>query len=165
MKDTMAQLEPECPSKSEQDAITVLTEDHEKVRKMFRDFERLNQKEGNDHRKRKLVQQIWTEITIHAQVEEEIFYPAVRDAIDDDTLLDVADVEHSSFKELIAQIDSMGAGNPYYDAKVMALGEYIDHHIKEEQDEMFARIKKAKLDTVELGARILRRKKVLQDDR
>lgn len=160
----MAQLIPECPPKSEQDAIAVLTDDHERVRKLFRDFEQINQEEGNDYRKRNLVQKIWTEITIHAQVEEEIFYPVARNAINDDNLLEEAHVEHSSFKELIAQIDSMGAGNLYYDVKIMALGEYLDHHFQKEQDEMFVRIKKDKLDMVELGARILQRRKVLQDD-
>jgi hemerythrin superfamily protein len=142
--------------------IAVLTEDHKKVKKMFKDFEKLKKEEGQDDRKEKLVQQICREITIHAQVEEEIFYPAVRDAIDDGDLMGEADVEHASAKELIAQLESMGAGEDHYNAKVTVLGEYIDHHVKEEQDKMFPKVKKARIDTAELGAQIVQRKKELQ---
>ncbi len=158
----MAQARPKSTRKSTQDAIALLTDDHKKVKKMFKDFEKLKKGEGSDDRKEHLVQQICMELTIHAQVEEEIFYPAVRDAIDDDDLMDEADVEHASCKELIAQLESMSAGDDHYDAKVTVLGEFIDHHVKEEQDEMFPKVKKAKVDTVELGARIAQRKQELQ---
>ncbi len=158
----MAQAKPKSTRKSAQDAIAVLTEDHKKVKKMFKDFEKLKKGDGSDDRKEQLVQQICTELTIHAQVEEEIFYPAVREAIDDDDLMDEADVEHASCKELIAQLEAMSAGDDHYDAKVTVLGEFIDHHVKEEQDEMFPKVRKAKVDTAGLGAQIMQRKQQLQ---
>ena len=91
------------------------------------------------------------ELTIHAQIEEEIFYPAVRDGIEDDDLMDEAEVGHASAKDLIAQLEAMEPGNDLYDARFTVLGEYIDHHVKEEQDEMFPKAKKAKLDLKALG--------------
>ncbi len=153
---------PKSTRKSAQDAIAVLTEDHKKVKKMFKDFEKLKNGEGNGDRKEQLVRRLCKELTIHAQVEEEIFYPAVRDAIDDDDLMDEADVEHASAKSLIAQLESMGAGDDHYGAKVTVLGEFIDHHVKEEHGEMFPKVRKAKVDTAELGAQIVQRKKELQ---
>jgi hemerythrin superfamily protein len=102
------------------------------------------------------------ELSVHAKVEEEIFYPAVRKAIDEDDLMDEADIEHAGAKSLIAQVEAMKPGDDHYDAKVTVLGEYIDHHVKEEQNEMFPKVKKAKVDTVQLGERISKRKQELQ---
>lgn len=147
--------------KSGPDAITLLTDDHKKVKKMFQDFNKLMQAEDNGAAKEALVGKICAELTVHAQLEEEIFYPAVREAIDDDDLMDEADVEHTSCKELIAQLESMDAGDDQYDAKVVVLGEYIDHHVKEEQEEMFPKAKKAKVDMADLGAQIAARKQLL----
>ena len=161
----MAQARTKSAQANAQDAIALLTEDHAKVKKMFKDFEKLKEGEGNDDRKEHLVEQICTEITIHAQVEEEILYPAARDAIDDDALMDEADVEHDSAKELIAQLESMGAGDDHYDAKVTVLGEFIEHHAKEEEDEMFPKIKRAKVDTAALGVQIAQRKIELHGSR
>lgn len=143
------------------DAIALLTEDHKKVKKLFSDFKKSKDHASNDE-KSELVDEICNELTIHAQVEEEIFYPAVRDAIDDDDLMDEADEEHDSAKSLIAQLESMEPDDDHYDAKVIVLGEYIDHHVKEEQEKMFPKAKKAKLDLVELGNQILQRKQELQ---
>ena len=148
-------------AKSKQNAIALLTEDHKKVKQMFKDFEKL--KEGKSTaRKAALVKQICLELTIHAKVEEEIFYPAVRDAIDDDDLMDEADVEHAGAKDLIAQLESMAPGDDHYDAKVTVLSEYINHHVKEEQDEMFPKVRKAKVDVATLGERIAQRKQALK---
>jgi hypothetical protein len=96
------------------------------------------------------------------RVEEEIFYPAVRAVIDDDDLMDEADVEHTEAKELIAQLEGMEPGDDHYDAKVLVLGENIDHHVQEEQNEMFPKVRKAKIDTAALGAQILQRKQERQ---
>jgi hypothetical protein len=96
------------------------------------------------------------------KVEEEIFYPAVRAAIDDDDLMDEADVEHAGARELIAQLEDMEPGDDHYDAKVTVLGENVDHHVKEEQDEMFPKARKAKLDLAALGAAMLERKRELR---
>ena len=153
------------PAKSETpiDAITLLTEDHKKVKKLFKDFDKLKE-DGSAKDKAALVKEICTELSVHAKVEEEIFYPAVREAIDDEDLMDEADVEHAGAKDLIAQLQSMKPGDDHYDAKVTVLGEYIDHHVKEEQEEMFVKAKKAKVDTVELGEQIAARKEELLAD-
>jgi hypothetical protein len=149
-------------STSAQDAIALLTADHETVRALFEEFEQLTEQEDADERKQELVEQICTELTIHAQVEEEIFYPAVREAIDDDSLMDEADVEHASAKDLIAQLEGMSSGDDHYDAKVVVLGEYINHHVGEEEGEMFEQVREAELDTAALGAAIAERKSELR---
>jgi len=147
-------------SKKGNDAISMLKEDHDKVKKMFKDFERMHEAE-EDQEAEQLAKQICNELTVHATIEEEIFYPEVRGAIDDEDLMDEAEVEHASAKELIAQIESMSSGDDKFAAKVMVLGEYINHHVKEEQDEMFPQAKKAKVDLAELGERMLARKQEL----
>lgn len=143
------------------DAIALLTEDHKKVKKMFTDFDKLMQSDGKEEEKGMLVAEICKELTVHTRIEEEIFYPAVREAIDDDDLMDEADVEHSGAKDLIAQLEKMQPGDDHYDAKVTVLGENIDHHVKEEQEEMFPKAKKAKLDLADLGAQMLERQQEL----
>lgn len=143
------------------DAISLLTEDHKKVKKMFKDFETLMKSEDKEEEKGDLVETICKELTVHMQIEEEIFYPAARAAIDDD-LMDEADVEHAGAKDLIAQLQEMDPGDDHYDAKVTVLGENIDHHVKEEEEEMFPKAKKAKLDLADLGAQMLQRKQELQ---
>lgn len=140
------------------DAIALLTADHKKVKGLFVRFEKLMEQEGVDDEKGDLAAQICNELTVHAQIEEDIFYPAVRDAIDDDDLMDEADVEHAGAKDLIAQIEAMQPGDELFDAKVVVLGEQIDHHIKEEEGEMFPQVKKASVDTVALGEQMLERK-------
>jgi len=147
-----------------QDAIALLTADHKAVKALFKQFESLSGQDDADDEKAALVAQICDEITIHAQVEEEIFYPAVREAIDDDDLMDEADVEHASAKDLIAQLEAMTPTDDHYDAKVKVLGEQIDHHVKEEQDEMFAKARKADVDVDALGALIAARKAELEGE-
>lgn len=142
------------------DALSLLTEDHKKVLKMFKDFEKLGDEDDSDS-KGELVRQICTELTVHAQIEEEIFYPAVRDAISEDDLLDEAEVEHTTVKELVAQLESMQSGDELYDAKVTVLGEYVNHHVKEEQGDMFAKVRKTDLDLTALGEEMQQRKEEL----
>lgn len=150
------------PATGAKDAISLLTDDHKKVKKMFMDFDKLTKSTKKDAEKRALVQKICVDLIVHTQIEEEIFYPAVRAAINDDDLMDEADVEHAGAKELITQLLDMEPGDDHYDAKVIVLGENIDHHVKEEQDEMFPKAKKAKLDLAVLGAQMLLRKQELQ---
>jgi len=149
---------------NETDAIAVLTADHKTVKALFKQFEQLKEQEDADEQKARLVQQICNELTVHAQVEEELFYPAVRDAIDDDDLMDEADIEHASAKELIAQLEELAPGDDHYDARVTVLGEYIDHHVKEEEGEMFDKARKADVDTAALGEQIIERKEELKAD-
>lgn len=136
----------------------MLTADHKKVKGLFDDFKKLKSKEDSGERKAALVVQICQELTVHAELEEEMFYPAVRDAIDDEDLMDEAEVEHACAKELIAQLEGMDPEDDLYDAKVTVLGEQIQHHVKEEEGDMFVKAKKAKVDTEALGEQMARRK-------
>jgi hemerythrin superfamily protein len=145
-----------------QDAIALLTADHKKVKKLFSDFDKLKEK-GSDEDKSAIVEQICNELKIHTELEEEIFYPAVRKAIDDSDLMDEALVEHAGAKDLIAQLEEASPDDDLYDAKVTVLGEQIDHHVKEEEGDMFPKAKKAKVDTEALGATMLKRKMALMD--
>ena len=142
-------------------AVTLLTEDHKKVKKLFKNFEKLKEDAGTKE-KAVLVEEICAELSMHASVEEEIFYPAVRESIEEEDLMDEADVEHATAKALIVELRGMKPGDDHYDAKVTVLGEYIDHHVKEEQSEMFRKAKSAKVDMAEVGERIMRRKEELQ---
>jgi hemerythrin superfamily protein len=147
-------------SAQSQDAVALLTADHKKVKKLFSDFEDLKE-DGSDEDKAAIVERICNELKIHTTLEEEIFYPAVRKAIEEEDLMDEALVEHAGAKELIAQLEEASPDDDLYDAKVTVLGEQIDHHVKEEEGEMFPKAKKAKLDTEALGAKMLKRKSAL----
>jgi len=149
--------------RTKNNAIKLLTEDHNKVKKMFKEFEKLSKK-NDEAGKEELATQICKELSVHAQLEEEIFYPAVRKAIDEDDLMNEAMVEHASAKDLIAQIQSMAASDPMYDAVVTVLGEYINHHVEEEQNEMFPKVEKSDIDLDELGLEMAQRKEALIED-
>jgi hemerythrin superfamily protein len=132
------------------DAISMLIADHEKVKLLFEQFEALSDRSKAS--KKKLADQICMELSIHAEVEEQVFYPAVRGPVKDEDLMDEAVVEHASAKELIAQIMEMDPGEDLYDAKVKVLSEQIEHHVKEEEGEMFPKVRKGKVDLAALGA-------------
>jgi len=136
------------------DAIKLLKDDHREVKAYFKQYEALD----DDAEKQALADRICTALTVHAQIEEEIYYPATRAAIDDDDLLDEAEVEHASAKQLIAEIQAMKAGDRLFDAKVTVLGEYIEHHVEEEEKEMFPESRGADLDLKELGVQLAERK-------
>lgn len=144
---------------AEDDALALLTNDHETVKALFEQFEGLSDRSKVN--KKKIADRICMELTIHATVEEEIFYPAVREKINDDDLMDEAVVEHASAKELIAQIRDMDPGDDLYDAKVKVLSEQIDHHVGEEEGDMFAKVRKAKIDLAALGEQMALRKEEL----
>lgn len=143
------------------DAIALLTQDHRNVDKLFKRFEDLDDADE----KRELVETICNELTVHATVEEEIFYPAARQALEahGDDLLDEAEVEHASAKELIAQLRDASPGDDLYDAKVTVLGEYIRHHVKEE-GALFPKVKKSVLDLESLGGEMRTRKEELRSE-
>jgi hemerythrin superfamily protein len=147
---------------AEQDAIAMLMADHKRVKKLFSDFDKLKE-EGSNEDKSAIVEQVCNELKIHTELEEEIFYPAVRKAIDDADLMDEALVEHAGAKDLIAQLEDASPDDDLYDAKVTVLGEQIDHHVKEEEGDMFPKAKKAKVDTAALGATMLKRKMALME--
>ena len=143
---------------STNDAIKLLTADHQEVKQLFKDFAGIKDQDGAVEKKSEVVRQICTALTIHTKVEEEIFYPAVRESIADADVMDEADVEHAGATILVTQLERMSPGDDHYDAMVSVLGEYVDHHVKEEQEEIFPKAKKAKVDMDELGARIAERK-------
>jgi hemerythrin superfamily protein len=139
------------------DAIELLTADHEHVKALFEQYEGLGDRAHIS--KKKLATEICTELTKHATAEEEIFYPAVEAAgKEEHELVDEATVEHASAKDLIAQIMAMEPSEELFDAKVKVLSEMIEHHVKEEEGEMFPKARKAGLDLMQLGQRIAERK-------
>jgi hypothetical protein len=147
-------------SGAETNAIEMLRADHEKVQEMFTEFEDLD----DAQEKGELVERACRELTIHAQLEEEIFYPAVRDALDEEDLIDEAEVEHDSAKALIAKLEEMEPDDDKFDATFKVLGEYVDHHIDEEQDEMFPKVEEAELDLDALGQQMAERKAELMGE-
>lgn len=155
---------PNMHAAADEDAIAMLVADHKKVKLLFKQFEKLKKDEGSDEEKAELVIQVCKELKVHAQLEEELFYPAVRKATHEDDLMDEATVEHAAAKELIEQLESMDPGDDLYDAKVTVLGEQIEHHVKEEEGDMFPKAKKAKIDMAALGARMMDRQEDLKSE-
>jgi hypothetical protein len=141
------------------DAIALLKADHRKVEDLFEQFE----KARSDDRRAALAMEICTELTVHAMIEEEIFYPACKGSVEDD-VMDEAHVEHDGAKVLIAEIAASRPDNEFYDAKVTVLSEMIKHHVKEEErpaEGMFAQAREAGLDLNELAERLTSRKEEL----
>jgi hemerythrin superfamily protein len=135
------------------DAIVILKQDHAKVKKLFKEYEALSKKNDIEG-KMAIANEICLELTVHAEAEEEVFYSVAKSATHEDDLLNEANVEHDTAKDLIAQIQDMQPDDPMYDAKVKVLGEYINHHVKEEETEMFPKVRKAKLDLQDLGKQL-----------
>ncbi len=138
------------------DALDLLMEDHKEVKAMFEKFEQLTDRSVVS--KKKWANQICSALMIHTQIEEEIFYPAVRSAIDDDSLVDEAIVEHAAAKKLIAEIQKLEPNDELYDAKVHVLNEQIDHHVSEEEEQMFPKVRQTDIDLDKLGEKIIIRK-------
>src|SRR5512147_919293 len=130
----MAKSQKKGASASE-DAAKLLIEDHRKVQNMFEQFKKLG--EDDIEEKEDLVRMACTELRIHTMLEEEIFYPALRGELDDESLLDEAEVEHTVAKQLIGELEEMSSDEELYDAKFTVLSEYVNHHVSEEENEMF----------------------------
>lgn len=137
-----------------QDAIALLKADHAAVTLLFAEYD----KTRSVLKKKALVANICTALTVHAQIEEDIFYPAVKAALNDKLLVPEATVESPSVKDLIAQIDGVEPGGERYDAQVKVLSAYVKHHVKQAQTEMFPQAEASSLDLVELGASMAARK-------
>ncbi|MGJ0515504.1 MAG: hemerythrin domain-containing protein [Methylomicrobium sp.] len=147
-----------------QDAIVLLTQDHDMVKELFEEFEMLEADEEAENDKLDLVHQICMELTIHTQLEEEIFYPAAIEAIGQSDIMDEAAVEHAKAKEQIEQLMEMAPEDEYFDAEVTVLIDMVEHHIQEEEDKMFPRLRKSNIDLAALGEQISQRKQELQLD-
>jgi hypothetical protein len=155
---------PTTTKRSKPDACSLLDTDHRNVKEMFKEYETLSGSKAASasQKKRDLANEICMELTVHAQIEEEIFYPGLREAIKDTDLLDEAAVEHASAKDLIAQIQEATDVDDMFDAKVTVLGEYIDHHVKEERNEIFVKARAARgLDLVAMREQLEARKEEL----
>jgi Hemerythrin HHE cation binding domain len=146
------------------DATRLLAEDHREVHALFEQYRQLAEGGAGGDERRPLAEEICTLLTDHAALEEEIFYPAARAAAVDASVLDEAEVEHASAKALIAQIRDMEPEAPLYDAKVSVLGEYIDHHVGEEERELFPKCRASTMDLNDLGIRIAARKEELMGE-
>ena len=164
MAETKKSTSKPATGKAGADAVQLLTAEHKEVKEMFKQYQKLVDGEKGDDEKEALARQICLMLTVHATMEEEIFYPAARDALDEEDLLDEAEVEHASAKDLIAQIEAATPAEPLYDAKVKVLGEYIDHHVKEEEGELFPKVKKSKVDLAALGEQLTARKEELMPE-
>ena len=140
------------------DATRLLAEDHREVHALFDHYRKLGEGGASGDERRPLAEEICTLLTVHAALEEEIFYPAARAAAVDASVLDEAEVEHASAKDLIAQIRDAEPDAPLYDAKVSVLGEYINHHAREEEQELFPKCRASSMDLHDLGIRIAARK-------
>jgi hemerythrin superfamily protein len=141
-----------------QEATRLLRVDHKLVNELFDQFESAR----SSAKKQELAQEICQELTIHAQIEEEIFYPAIEKVLRDKTLVPEAKVEHETLKYLIAQIENESPESELYDAKVKVLSEYVKHHVKEEHNDIFPKVKESKLDLIELGEQLAARKEELK---
>ena len=140
-----------------QDAITLLTAQHREVHEMFEKFENMTDRAKVS--KKKLADEICQALIMHTTIEEEILYPAVREATEEtEDMVDEAVVEHASAKDLISQIQEMDPGDDLYDAKVKVLKEMVEHHVEEEEQEMFPKAREAGLDMHDLAQQMMQRK-------
>jgi len=142
------------------EVIAQLKDDHKRVKKAYRDFQKLDVEEDSAACER-LVQQVLTELSVHAAVEEELLYPAARPALDDEALVDEAEVEHQSLRALIDQLRGMNPQDDKYAARFTVLCEYVMHHVKEEEGEMFPQLERARLDWETLAREMADRRQQL----
>lgn len=149
-------------SDAPRDAVALLKQDHRTVEALFDEFEDADESEQSS-----LAERICNMLTVHAQIEEEILYPAAKEALEDEEeveLVSEANVEHQSAKELIAKIEGMTGEDERFKATVKVLGEYIKHHVKEEENELFPALKKTELDLKEMGSQLAERKFALMEE-
>ncbi len=143
-------------------AFEMLKQDHEKVEKAFKEFEKMDREDTESCYQ--LAMTVCEDLRVHTTLEEEIFYPAVREAIDDDDIMNEASVEHETAKMLIEQLENMQPDDPNFHATFTVLGEYVKHHVEEEEDEMFPAAKKCDLDFEALAERMRERREELVAD-
>lgn len=155
----MARATPARKRGSGPDAVTLLKQDHRQVAELIDEIEDAQSEELES-----IAERICALLTVHAQIEEELLYPAAREALEDSDLVAEATVEHATAKDLIAKIEGMSSDDEEYKATVTVLGEYVKHHVKEEETEMFPQLKKTDLDLAELGESLAARKTELMEE-
>jgi iron-sulfur cluster repair protein YtfE (RIC family) len=160
----MARANPDRANDAPRDAVQLLKQDHRKVEALVDAFE-----DADDDELSSLAESICSMLSVHAQIEEEILYPAAKEALSGDEeeaeLVNEAEVEHASAKELIAKIEAMTPDEEAFKATVKVLGEYVKHHVKEEENELFPALKESELDLKAIGARLAERKFALMEQR
>lgn len=156
-RDSGAATEASRQDTDRRDAIALLTADHREVEALFKRYESA----GDENERAAIAEQVCLALRVHAQIEEEIFYPAAKRRIEDGDLVDEALVEHGSAKQLIAEIEDAEVGDPMVQARMQVLSEQIAHHVKEEESELFPEVREADLDLQSLGARLAQRKSEL----
>ncbi|MCW5298909.1 hemerythrin domain-containing protein [Herbaspirillum lusitanum] len=144
-----------------QDAIVLLKADHQEAKELFDKYENIKEHAGDDQ-KMEIAKKVCGALLIHMEIEEKIFYPRVRQKIDDADLMNEALVEHDGAKSLIQQIGELKPGDPMFDAKIKVLGEQIEHHVEEEEKEMFPKARDSGLDLIELGSQLFEAKNRLR---
>jgi hemerythrin superfamily protein len=144
------------------EAIDMLKQDHEKVEKGFKKFEEMDRDDAASCRE--LIMTVCEELKVHSTLEEEVFYPAAREAIDNEDIVNEAAIEHETARMLIEQLENMPEDDPNYHATFTVLGEYVRHHIKAEEKEIFPALKKSGLDLAALGERMRERRLELVDE-
>ena len=158
----MARATSTTSSDAPRDAIALLKQDHRAVEQLVDQFEQADESEQSE-----IAERICNMLTVHAQIEEEILYPAAKEALTEDEeeseLVPEAEVEHASAKELIAKIQGMTPDDESFKATVKVLGEYVKHHVKEEESEMFPALRKTELDLKEMGSQLAERKYQLME--
>ncbi|MGZ9013835.1 MAG: hemerythrin domain-containing protein [Burkholderiales bacterium] len=153
------------PGREPTDAIDLLLQDHRKVEDLFKQFDKLS--EDDEEAANVVIETACVELTVHDKLEVEIFYPAVREAADDemDDVLDEAEVEHEGVRELIEKLEAMELDDEKRKARFTVLTEYVKHHVKEEETEMFPKVKKLEgLDLGALGEQMAKRKAELMEE-
>lgn len=138
-------------------ATQILRQDHNKVEGLFKRFE---QAKGSES-KRRIAEQAMAELEVHAKVEEEIFYPAVKSEVDDESMVEEAKQEHQTVKDLIRELKTMDAEDEEFESKFSELVENVKHHVQEEQGEMFPKVEESDMDLAEVGEQIAERKQEL----
>lgn len=145
------------------DAIEMLKDDHRQVEGLFREYEELAAADELDA-KEAVAAEICEKLTVHAQLEEEIFYPAARQALDEPELVDQAEEEHADARQLISEIEEMSPEDDAYDATLKALVAAIARHVEEEENEMFPKLEEAGLETESLGEQMAERRQEIMDE-
>jgi len=145
------------------DAIALLDEDHRRLEKIFREFETLPD-DAEDETKRGVVERASAALTVHIRIEEEIFYPALQRMLSERILSEETAMEHSAARELMESLERLEPSDPFYDATFVVLAEYVKHHVRSQEKEIFPRIRKAAPDLNEVGAQMKERKDVLEDE-
>lgn len=149
-------------SAARKEVLDMLIEDHKSAKKLFREFEKLSDEDSEE--RESLVSLACAELKLHTQLEEECFYPALRGKLKEEDLLEEAEVEHASAKQLIEQLEGMDADDPKFTATFTVLGEYVKHHIKEEEKEMFEQVQRARVDWPALLEQMTQRRMELETE-